>query len=329
MSHVGKPFCGALALAIALPVSAFAQVPESAKDEMIVFTSIELRGEPRFGVHDGKKANIGIMIADGSKRTILTKHDALELDPALSPDGKLIAFVIANKSEVWVMSADGKDRKKLVIGTSRTFALAPTWLPDGKRIAYTKLSDNEDGSGFNSEMVVFDADGKNAKSLGKGLMPAWSPDGKRMVYSRRDEATKEPRLRVRDADGHNDKELVKGLAFAGAWSPDGKRIAYLGSKGGLPQRPHIYVSNADGSGAKPLTTSAEGECPPRWSADGKRLYFTRMLYEPKKSAIRVINADGKNEKELTKGNGLDLLGGSGPFILFETRGFVFLPYGPE
>src|SRR5262249_36250166 len=123
-----------LAFAVALPALA-APAPEAPKEERIVFSSAD---------PSGKKVRIGIMNADGSKRTILTTGDALELDPSLSPDGKRIAFVIFNKeaktTEVWVMGTDGKDRKKLADGAAMTFLLAPTWSPNGKHIVYSKMS---------------------------------------------------------------------------------------------------------------------------------------------------------------------------------------------
>ena len=113
----------------------------------------------------------------------------------------------------------------------------------------------------------------------------------------------------------------------GQWSPDGKRIAYIGSEG----KPQIYVCDADGSEVKQLSTLADRRTetapgavtealflPVRWSADGKRLYFNRPTLDgdlAKKSPLYVIDADGKNEKELTKGGDIDLLGGAGFFVV--------------
>ena len=60
---------------------------------------------------------------------------------AFSPDGKLIAYLRANDPVVGqyrLLSAnpDGSDEKVLFIETGLTPALAPTWSPDGTKIAY-------------------------------------------------------------------------------------------------------------------------------------------------------------------------------------------------
>jgi Tol biopolymer transport system component len=49
------------------------------------------------------------MKADGSGVTQVTNGQAPADDPAWSPDGTMLAFVVANdeRSEIWVMNADG------------------------------------------------------------------------------------------------------------------------------------------------------------------------------------------------------------------------------
>jgi Tol biopolymer transport system component len=313
MRRPGPLAAAALALA-ALSGLAFAPAPDGPKEEKIVFSSVDA---------EAKKGGIVIMDADGTKRTVLTKEDAVDLDPVLSPDGRRIAFVRLSKADknadVWVMSADGKEPKKLTDLPAKTVAAGVSWSPDGKRIAYSTMV-NAGGPPDNAAMMVMDADGKNAKGLGKGLLPAFSPDGKKVLFTALGGAPMhEPRLAVMDADGKNVKELTTTPALMGAWSPDGKKIVYVGATDLREAKPHLYVSNPDGSGAAPVTKDAGemGELAPHWSADGKRIYFNRMDLRgpPKKSGVWVIGADGKDEKELTKGDGMDLLGSAGLFII--------------
>jgi len=227
-----------------------------------------------------------------------------------------------HKSEIWVMKADGTDRKQLGENTGKGVVFSPCWSPDGRKIAYSQMALGGGGPPTDADLMVMDADGKNAKLLAKGLIPAWSPDGKKILYSVIEKGGEfEPRLWVMDADGKNAKELVKGRALMGAWSPDGKKVAYTGADEGRRAQPHVYVCSADGSDPKQLTKGAEeGELAPRWSADGKRVYFSRLPFKGprEKSSIFAVDADGTNEKELGKSDGMDLLGGAPLFLL--TRG---------
>jgi TolB protein len=251
------------------------------------------------------------------------------VDPALSPDGKRIAFVEVNKDDmrgdVWVMTSDGKERKKLTEHKAKTLTTGLCWSPDGKRIAYGTAS-GLDGPPTNAEIMVMDADGKNAKSVGKGLLPAFSPDGKKILYSALDEGPgKEPRLAVMDADGKNQKNLTTTPALMGSWSPDGKKIVYVGAPNTSEAKPHVYVSDPDGKGATQLTKDDGdvGELAPRWSADGKQIYFNRLTFKggPEKAAIWVMDADGKNEKQLTKADeGMELLSGASLFVMAHSGG---------
>ncbi len=308
MRYAGRFAVAGLALAAALPALAFPPAPAGGGDQKIVFTSFDIAN---------KKVAIGIMNADGSKRTLLGKGEAFVVDPALSPDGKRVAFVSINekekKSGLWAMNTDGSDRKRLLDMPEGTLALGPAWSPDGKRIAYARMKMEGGGEPPEAELMVMDADGSNAKAIGKGITPAFSPDGKKVLYTAIAKTGDfDPHLHLMDADGSNDKELLKGRSLMGAWSPDGKRIAYVGAEEGRQVKPHIYTCKADGSDATALTKGDEGEVGVLWSADGKRLFFSRMKMDgpPKDGAIWVMDADGKNDKQLTKDQGMDLLSGS-------------------
>jgi Tol biopolymer transport system component len=296
-------------LALTIPAALAAD-----KVERIVVTNV---------VEPHKKVVVVIMDADGSNRRTLSGDDALEFDPALSPDGQRIAFVVMEKdntrSDIWVMGVDGKDRKRLTEHKAKYFAECVSWSPDGRRILFDTAGKPGAGPFGESEVMVMDADGKNAKSLGKGVWPSWSPDGKKILYTWINEGGDEAgRLHVMDADGKNAMQLKTMPVIRGDWAPDGRKILFTGAPAADGKsRPNAYVSNIDGSGPIQLTKDTGDRCVlgARWSRDGRRIYFNRVSLKGEEQqpiwTLWVMDADGKNAKEL--GTGTDLLIGAGSF----------------
>jgi len=77
--------------------------------------------------------NPGLYITDVNWTTLTRFDDNLSnpKQPAVSPDGKLIALIIAN--HLFTMSIDGSNVKQLT--TSASAESYPSWSPDGKSIA--------------------------------------------------------------------------------------------------------------------------------------------------------------------------------------------------
>jgi Tol biopolymer transport system component len=303
-----------------LSVSAFvlfawaATRADDAANEKIYVTSMD-------GGFD--KMSIVAMNADGSGRTTIKTGDGLALDPSLSPDGKRLSYTLldlkAMRADIHVANADGSDAKKVSASEEKEIAFGASWSPDGKRLAYSLMKTPENGPPKEMPLMVCDADGKNVKRIGNGMLPAWSRDGKQILYTVIDFAVDfDPHLHVMDADGKNEKQLLKIKSMMGSFSPDGKHIVFISAKEGKQEMPRIHVCNADGSGPKQVVTGdAQFELAPRWSADGKRIFFNRMKPEagPKNIALFVMDADGKNEKRLSKEDGSDILGGSPLFMM--------------
>jgi Tol biopolymer transport system component len=111
-------------------------------------------------------------------------------------------------------------------------------------------------------------------------------------------------LYVMNPDGSGQRRLA-GASPAMRWSPDGQKIAFVGRWHAYGD---IYVMNADGSGQKRLTSPLLGRCDGRarwdsglaWSPDGRAIAFTRSYCDRGYPEIYVMNADGSEQRMLTR-----------------------------
>jgi dipeptidyl aminopeptidase/acylaminoacyl peptidase len=113
----------------------------SPRGDEIVFASDRSPETDQFFNYD----LFALKLGDGSIRRLTATENA-EYDPRWSPDGKMIAFRATKRgltdrettmedTHVWVMNADGSNRRELATIDNRQGA--PVWAPDGKSIYFT------------------------------------------------------------------------------------------------------------------------------------------------------------------------------------------------
>ena len=129
------------------------------------------------------------MDPDGQNLTRLAKHKWQDVDQSWSPDGSKIAFASARDGRlntpehIFVMNADGTDRRNLTGDTDLTKNRSPTWSPDGRKIAFH--SQHIFAPGLRYQIYVITAEGEELERLteeGSNRFPAYSPDGKKIAY---------------------------------------------------------------------------------------------------------------------------------------------------
>lgn len=163
-------------------------------------------------------------------------------DPAVSPDGRHVAYVF--QRDVWVMDADGSGARRVT--TDAADHSGPAWSPDGKRIVMTtRTADSVDlatvpaaGGAATALTSTPDNDERN---------PAWSPDGQQIAFERSGcdtpngggtcvyvmPAAGGAATNLTAEDAVPGCESQPGYFFNGsskepAWSPDSQTIAFTG-----------------------------------------------------------------------------------------------------
>lgn len=226
----------------------------------------------------------------GTTQSVVASNN-IEFDPAISPDGKLVAFVgeTDEGDRVFVKQLDG-GRANMLAGDIKEDQAFPHWSPDGSRISFvvgTTLGVVPALGGSPQPLIRLRDDEVDLASLSH----SWSPDGLRIAYSTRQG------IRVRDIAGGQPRAVVDGaFLHSPAWSPDGRLIAYV--EGRIPSIGNISTNSiwavaATGGTPVRVSDSTRINLSPVWAPDGRSVLFVSDVGGTRDVYQQPVAADGR------------------------------------
>ena len=207
------------------------------------------------------------------------------------------------------------------------------WSADGSRLIFQ----SDEGRLDCDQIYTMNADGSNRKRVSEGggrtTCSYFFPSGDRILYAttRRSGEACPPKpdrshgyvwalddfdIWTARADGSGSAPLFASPAYdaEATLSPDGRTVVFTSARDGDLE---IYTMDADGKNVKRLTNTPGYDGGPFFSDDGKRIVYradhpdkpedlqsyrdnlARGLYAPRALEIRVMDADGRNDRAVT------------------------------
>ncbi|MEX2422115.1 MAG: hypothetical protein WD670_09895 [Actinomycetota bacterium] len=224
----------------------------------------------------GSGYQIVVAGSDGSNQVPIATGES----PSWSPDGTRIAYV-GEGGSIWVVNADGSDPYSITAGADAGgetvsypsgYDWNPSWSPDGRSIAYTRLL---------SERIAPVPNGEGGTSVTLEELRVWSEDG-------------------------TDVALTDAYTYLGdvEWSPDGATLVFTGAPTLFHEEttkgivwPRVLTIPLSGGEVTPITPEHErwiGGA--TWSPDGEWIAF-QDDYE----TIAIIRPDGSDRTEIDLG----------------------------
>lgn len=210
-------------------------------------------------------------------------------------------ILFARGGSIYIVDSDGANAHRVTSGGT---AMSPAWHPNGRLIAYSRLTDE------GTRIVLHDLGAGarqtvRASSSSLNITPVFSPDGSQLVYATgRGGGTEIVSTPVTQPASARLVTVGRGSDNTSpSFSPDGRQIAFTSGRAGQPE---VYIADADGTNVRLMTEFTYGgtsyRASPAWSPDGRFIAyqaqaggFQIMLLSLRDRAVRQLTSAGSNE----------------------------------
>ncbi|UCD25489.1 MAG: serine/threonine-protein kinase, partial [Gemmatimonadota bacterium] len=244
------------------------------------------------------------MAGDTGRLSLLLSSDEPAFDPALSPDGKMIAYVTSEAGQVDLFVRMVQGGQPVRVTNDDALEATPVFSPDGERIAFTRRDSTDSDRAI---WVIPTLGGEATAIAANARMPAWSYDGSHLVY-------------VETLPGQLSSLVVVSLdreertvvfedsspylaLYSPTWSPDGNLLAVSRSVGG--NAGEIWLVSVNGESPRRLSHDPPGVVAhdPVFTPDGEGI-----VYSSNRAGtinLWLLPVDGGEPVRLTTGGGPD------------------------
>ena len=250
----------------AFPIGENAGDPSVAEDGTLVYVDL---------LSGGGQQQLVWRDRDGNQLGVIGRPQESILFPVLSPDGRRVAVrgTEGANVDVWVHEVERALKRRLTFDPA--IDARPQWFPSGKEIAFQSWRQGRRDLDIFSRPA--DGTGEPVLLVGTDLKERpydWSSDGKYLLYTVEDPENKLDLWYLKRKEDDSGFEPAPFLQTSfnedePQLSAAGRFVAYCSDESGQQE---VQVQPFPEGGAREQV-STNGGCQPRWSKDGKELFY--------------------------------------------------------
>ncbi|MEN6393489.1 MAG: hypothetical protein ABFD53_06760 [Anaerolineaceae bacterium] len=236
----------------------------------------------------------------------LTNGSYDDITPAVSPDGRLLAFASNRKGHWDLYQMNFSSGEIIQLTDTPEYDAYPSWSPDGRWLAYESYYTDPQTGLSNLEIFIREVTPSNPQAItpirltddsAADYAPAWSSGGRQIAFVSTRDGNEEIWIANLDSSENRFQQISHNYPATDnhpAWSPDGRYLAWASSVEGLQ---NIVISDRTQPEEAPRSIGSGNW--PVWDTFGKTLavvfqtpnqtYLTGYQFESSQLSISITN----------------------------------------
>ncbi|MEW6650670.1 MAG: hypothetical protein AB1453_10835, partial [Chloroflexota bacterium] len=255
-------------------VEAISQVTVVVETTPIVNETNDLQGLIVFAMSDGMYSHLFAYHPERLPISRLTNNPWDDMHPALSPDGRRLAYT-SRRNGYWdIYILDMQSRQLTRVTDTPEYEGAPTWSPDNQWLAYETYANGNLDIYIQSISDLSQPPIRLTENPSADHSPAWSPQGREIAFVSDRSGWNEIWTARLDQIGERFTNVSRAIGSPNnhpAWSPDGHLLAWDGKMNGADTI-FIWDTRLPENLPAPVLAGLN----PRWSPDGTTLLVRQV-----------------------------------------------------